>query len=100
AGARRPRPRPRARIYALPAAHSDRLCAVSGAWSRISGTAPNDRIGAPETCADRADSHAQIYRFWAWTATRSMSLGGPHAGGVAASAAFSRGTDGITVGKD
>src|SRR5215831_12933227 len=63
-------------------------------------SAPDRRIGAPETCADRADSHAQIYRFWAWSATRSMSLGGPHAGGVAASAAFSRGTNGITVGKD
>jgi hypothetical protein len=29
------------RIYDLPAAHSDQLCAASGAWRAISGTAPN-----------------------------------------------------------
>jgi hypothetical protein len=29
------------RIYDLPAAHSDQLCAASGAWSPISGTAQN-----------------------------------------------------------
>lgn len=40
---------PRARIYDLPAAHSDQLCAASGAWSPISGTAPTAdpaRVGA------------------------------------------------------
>jgi hypothetical protein len=66
---------------------------------RLTGFGAERRLCAPEACADRVGSRAQISRFWACPATRSTSLGATDSGGVAATAAFGRGTNCVTIGR-